>query len=109
MVNHRISANLKECTLRLWVAGWDEEDICSTLLVSCASLFHWRAIFDAFGTVNKPPSPLKGWTRIITRAMLTPIHQVHESAADIYLDELVWWLAIHHDIMISCSDLQESL
>lgn len=76
--------------------------------MSHASLFHWRAIFNTFGTVNKPPLPLKGWTRIITRTVLT-VHQVYGAAADIYLDELVWWLAIHHDIVISCSTLQETL
>ena len=87
MVNRRISPDLKECALRLWEAGWDEEDICSALLVSRASLFRWRAIFDTFGMVNKPPSPLKGRTRIITRAVLTAVHQLYETTSDLYLDE----------------------
>jgi len=104
MVNHKISANLKECALQLWDTGWDEEDICSALLVPCASLFFWRAIFNTFGTVNKPPSLLKGQTSI-----LTAIHQLYETTADLYLDELVWWLALHHYIMISCPALQQNL
>ena len=109
MVNRRISANLKDCVLHLWAAGWDEEDVLSALSVSHASLYRWRTIFDTFGMVNKLPLPLKGWTRIITRAILTAVYQLYETNSDIYLDELVWWLAIHHDIVISHSALQQNL
>jgi hypothetical protein len=109
MVNHRISPDLKKCALWLWDAGWDGKDICSALLVSHASLFHWRAIFNTFGMVNKPPSLLKGQTIIITRAILTAVHQLYETTSDLYLDELIWWLALYHDIVISHSGLQQNL
>jgi hypothetical protein len=59
--------------------------------------------------VNKPPSPLKGRTRIITRAVLTAVHQLYETTSDLYLDELIWWLALYHDIVISHSGLQQNL
>jgi hypothetical protein len=62
MVNQRISSDMKECALHLWESGWDEEDICDALLISCRSLYCWCAIFDTFGAVNKPQSPLVGWT-----------------------------------------------
>ncbi|OAX30577.1 hypothetical protein K503DRAFT_705075, partial [Rhizopogon vinicolor AM-OR11-026] len=38
------------------------------LSVSKSSCYRWRWIFGEFGTVKKPPSPLVGHTRIITRA-----------------------------------------
>ncbi|OJA19936.1 hypothetical protein AZE42_08043 [Rhizopogon vesiculosus] len=36
------------------------EDICEVLSVSKSSCYRWRRIFDEFGTVKKPPSPLVG-------------------------------------------------
>ena len=41
--------------------------------------------------------------------MLTAIKEVYHNEADAYLDELVWWLAIHHDIVISRSALHKNL
>jgi transposase len=109
MVNRRISTDMKECALRLWTAGWDEDDITTALSVSHSSLFRWKAIFAVFGSVKKPPSPLAGRTRIITRAVLTAVHQIYTESSDTYVDELVWWLAIHNDIVISCSTLHRNL
>ncbi|EPQ61301.1 hypothetical protein GLOTRDRAFT_31261 [Gloeophyllum trabeum ATCC 11539] len=109
MVNRHISSDLKECALRLWDAGWDREDICDALLISQASLYHWRAIFQTFGVVAKPPSPLCGCTRIITRAVLADSEAIFIHNPDTHLDELKWWLVIHHDIVISTSALSQNL
>jgi hypothetical protein len=65
MVYRKISPNLKECALRLWELGWDEEAVIETLTVSQSSIYCWRATFLEFGCVKKPPSPLVGRTRII--------------------------------------------
>jgi transposase len=100
---------MKDCALRLWESGWDEHDICAALLVSRRSLYRWRAIFDTFGAVKRPSSPLIGRTRIITRAVLTAVHHIYATNPDTYIDELVWWLAIHHDIVISPSTLHRNL
>jgi transposase len=109
MGNRKISRDLKECALRLWELGWEELDIIQGLAVSRSSLYRWRAIFEEYNNVNRPPSPLKGRTRLITRAVLTAVYDIYRSDADIYLDELVFWLAIHHDIAISKSSLQRNL
>lgn len=37
------------------------------------------------------------------------IKQLYDNEADVYLDKLIWWLAIQHDIDISCSALQSNL
>ena len=100
---------MKECALCLWESGWDEEDICDALLISRRSLYRWCAIFNTFGAVKKPQSPLVGRTRIITRAVLTAVHQVYATNSDTYINELVWWLAIHHDIVISAMTLHRNL
>jgi len=95
----------------LWYSqvGWDELDICEALAVSRSSLHRWRNIFDEFGSVVKPPSPLRGRTRLISRAVLTSIHLIYKDDPDTYLDEIQWWLAIHHDIAISIPALHRNL
>ena len=66
-------------------------------------------IFEEFGTAMRPPSPLRGQPRIITFAILTAVKQLYEQHTDTYLNELQWFLAIHHDIVISISALQVNL
>ena len=109
MVNCKISVDLKECSLRLWELGWDKEFIAETLCISTTSLYRWRKIFEEYNSVKHPPSPLIGQPRIIVRAVLTAIQDVYKNEADAYLDELMWWLAVHHDITISRSSLQWNL
>ena len=109
MVGRHISPDIKECALQLWEAGWDRSEVCWAFNVSQASLYHWMHIFEEFGTATRPPSPLRGRPRIITFAVLTAVKQLYEQHSDTYLDELQWFLAIHHDITISISALQVNL
>jgi transposase len=109
MVNRRISTDLKECALRLWENGWEELEIIQGLCVSRSSIYRWRRLFNELGSVNRPPSPLRGRARIICRAVLTAVHDIYKNEPDLYLDELVFWLAIHHDITISKSGLHKNL
>jgi transposase len=109
MVNHRISSDIKEVGLSLWEKGWEILDICEALYISRSSLYRWRDIFDEHGAVTRPPSPLRGRTRIISRAVLDAIHIIYKSSPEIYLDELQYWLAIHHDITISVAALHRNL
>jgi transposase len=106
MGNRKISSDLKECALRLWNTGWDIEDIHNALGVSRASIYRWEAIFAEFGTVNRPPSPIRGQElRILTRALMTVCEDLFAEESDIYLDELTTRLALTHDISISISTL----
>jgi hypothetical protein len=109
MGNRKISVDLKMCALSLWDRGWQVEDIVDALLISRASLYRSNAIFEEHGSVNRRNFALRGQARILTRAVLTAVHTIYESDPDLYLDELVLWLALHHDIVISVSALQENL
>ncbi|KAJ7195586.1 hypothetical protein C8J57DRAFT_1547220 [Mycena rebaudengoi] len=109
MGNRRISPDLKERALDLWSCGWDIEEICFAFHVSPRSLYRWRDIFDEFGTVTKPPSPLRGRDRILGFAALTAAKDVYSKDPATMLDELMWHLAIHHDVVISRSALQATL
>ena len=42
-------------------------------------------------------------------AAITAIKEIYARNSNAYLDELQWHIAIHHDIMISISTLQETL
>ncbi|KAK7029242.1 hypothetical protein R3P38DRAFT_2516873, partial [Favolaschia claudopus] len=82
------------------------EDICYACHVSPRSLYRWRSIFEEFGKVTKPPSPLRGREQIVGLAALNAAKEVyfHDSSNHspcVMLDELAWYLAIHHDIVIS--------
>jgi transposase len=59
--------------------------------------------------VNKPLSPLKGPTRITTRALLTAIEDLFTEDSDFFLDEVCTWLTFEHQITISTSALSRSL
>jgi transposase len=109
MVNRRISGDIKECALRLWELGWDRSAVISTLLVSNSSIYRWRDLLDKFGSVTPQPSPIIGRPRIIGLAALTAIKEIYTRNPATYLTELQWWLAIHHDLVISVSSLQENL
>jgi len=109
MGNRRISPDLKECALRLWELGWDLDLISESLCVSQASMYRWRNIFAEFLSVTRPRSGIVGCPRILVRAVVTAIKEVYNNEADAYLDELIWWLAIHHDIAISRSALHKNL
>ncbi|KJA25913.1 hypothetical protein HYPSUDRAFT_133934 [Hypholoma sublateritium FD-334 SS-4] len=109
MVNRRISPDLKVTALRLWELGWDVELITESLSISRASIYRWRQIFEETQSVNRPPSAPMGRPRAIIRAVMTAIVEVYNNKADAYLDELVWWLAVHHDLPISRSALQKNL
>ena len=109
MVNRKISSDLKECALRLWELGWDQDMILERLCVSHASVYRWMKIFLEHNSVDKPHSSLIGCRRLIICAVMTAIKQVYHNEADVYLDKLTWWLAIQHDNVISRSALQHNL
>lgn len=69
----------------------------------------WKKLFEELGSTVRPPSPLVGRPRIITRAVLTACYDIYQKDPDIYLDELRFWLAFHHDIVISIFALQKNL
>lgn len=109
MGNRRISSDLKELALDLWSTGWDTTDICYIFRVSRSSLYRWQKLFEEFGAVTRPPSPIRGRPRIICMTVLNFLFELYRRNPDTLLDECQWYLAIHHDIAISISALQETL
>ncbi|KIK97579.1 hypothetical protein PAXRUDRAFT_136022 [Paxillus rubicundulus Ve08.2h10] len=109
MGNCCISNNIKECTLHLWEIGWTNEDISFASNVSCLSLYFWEALFNELCTVTQPPSLLQGLTSILTQTLLTACEELYAQESDLYLDKVITWLALVHDIEISPSTLSCNL
>jgi transposase len=111
MINRRISEDLKECALRLLNHGWDVEDVCEAFGVSTSSCYRWRQVLEERGTIKRPPSPLTGHTRTITRALLSAIQDLFAIDADLFLDEdeVCTWRAFEHNNNISLSTLSRTL
>lgn len=92
-----------------FISGWSCSDICSALLISHTSLYRWAKIFDELGTVTPPVPPLHEQPQTIGLAALTAVKELYQQHPDTYLDELQWFLAVHHDIIISIAALQDNL
>ncbi|KAK0444658.1 uncharacterized protein EV420DRAFT_1252373, partial [Desarmillaria tabescens] len=104
-----IPTQIKDIALELWTLGWELSDICHIFHVSPSSLYRWRNLFETFGTPANRPAPFRGRPRIVSLAALDAIHVLLKSHPDTYLGELQWYLAIHHDLPISISALQQNL
>lgn len=109
MTYRHISPDLKDCAPCLWNSSWDLEDVCFALGISQRSLFRWQQIFKEHGSVMRPPSPLIGRQRVITRAVLTAIYEIYSEDSDLYLDELCTLLAVQHDIIVIKATLSRNL
>ena len=109
MGNQKISTDLKESALQLWELGYELDFISEHLCITQASKYCWCNIFADFGSVNWPPSALLRRPKIIIHTVLTAIREFYHNEADAYLDELIWWLGIHHNVTISCSTLHKNL
>ena len=67
-------------------------------------------IFEEHGSIVHPPSPLKGQgTRILTHALIQACQDLFSQESDLYLNEVIAWLALEHDIVISISTLARNL
>ncbi|KIY60534.1 hypothetical protein CYLTODRAFT_318759, partial [Cylindrobasidium torrendii FP15055 ss-10] len=104
-----IPPELKDIALELWEKGWGIGDIVSILHVSRSSIYRWYQLLTLHGTTRPQPAPLRGRPRIITLLLLDALYDLYRNHPQTYLDEAQWHLAIHHDINISISALQETL
>ena len=45
----------------------------------------------------------------IIQVVITAVKEIYKQSPDTYLDEWVWWVAIHHDVVISGSAREENI
>jgi transposase len=109
MVNRKISADIKQCAVTLWNCGWQLGVIGNILGISQRSIYRWQENLGQHGSVLPPPSPLRGRPRLIARATLDVVQTLLEKDPDLFVDELLLCLALHHDIAVSPSTLHRNL
>nr|GAT46642.1 Tc1-mariner class transposase [Mycena chlorophos] len=109
MGNKHISTDCKQCALDLWKQGWAMDDICSAFQVLASSMYRWRELEEEFGTPAIRPSLLKGRERLVALGVLTAIRAIFAHNPAVMLQELQFYLAIHHGLPISISALQATL
>lgn len=104
-----ISEDLKRRSLFLIDEGVDKEDIAWILGISVRSIQRWERNLDVHGSVCPPKNPLQGRPPILTSRQTEELLLTVESAPELYLDELMEWLAIYHDVALSKSALHDIL
>ena len=67
------------------------------------------ASFQELGDVERPPSPLCSPAHILTCALLPACQDLFAQESDLFLDEVVSWLAVVHSIQISTMSLSREL
>ncbi|KAK7015994.1 hypothetical protein R3P38DRAFT_3203726 [Favolaschia claudopus] len=105
MVFRHISDDLKERALWLLDNDYLTEDVCEILGVSRASLFRWRENKEDYGTVRAPSTTVRGRPRNLNADQTHDLFTLLAEAPELYLDEIMDWVAVTHDTGISRSAL----
>ncbi|KIJ09634.1 hypothetical protein PAXINDRAFT_87210 [Paxillus involutus ATCC 200175] len=101
-----LSTDMKNRAMELLNDGWTEIEVAEVFGVSVRSLRRWEENTAAKGEVN-PRSVLRGHLRILDAAVMEDLW-VLESPA-LYLDEIIDYLAVVHEIHISIIALHNNL
>ena len=109
MVFRHISDDLKERALWLVDNGYISTNVAHLLGVGDRSIRRWRSLQRNCGTVTPLPSRLRGRPLLLTSAARDDIFNLMEEAPDMYIDEILDWLAIAHGIGMSWTALDKHL
>ncbi|KAJ7757279.1 hypothetical protein DFH07DRAFT_718439, partial [Mycena maculata] len=100
-----VSRHLKVRALWLLEAGYITDDVCDLLGVSPRSLYRWKANQTDYGSVIPPANPLRGRPRILNADQTHDLLTLLNEAPEMYLDEIMDWVALHLDASISRASL----
>lgn len=100
-----ISKDIKDRALFLLAEGWIPEDVMEIFGVSASSLYRWRHNLEQYGSVVPPPNPTHGRPRLLTADQTDAVLSFLDECAARYLDEIMEWLAVHHEVAIGRSTL----
>jgi len=88
--------------------GWTENDTAEVLGVSVRSIERWEVNLEVKGEVN-PRSVLRGRPRILDPAVMEDLLALVGESPTLYLDEIVDYLSVIHNIYISRTALHNNL
>ncbi|KAJ7871628.1 hypothetical protein B0H14DRAFT_2259519, partial [Mycena olivaceomarginata] len=101
MVYRAISEDLKVRALYLLEQGYITEEVCELLGVSRSSLYRWKANQSDYGGVMPPANPFRGRPRILNADQTHDLLTLLAEAPEMYLDEIMDWVALYLDAAIS--------
>jgi transposase len=101
MVYRAISEDLKVHALYLLEQGYITEEVCELLGVSRRSLYRWKANQLDYGGVIPPTNPFRGRPRILNADQTHDLLTLLAEAPEMYLDEIMDWVALYLDAAIS--------
>ena len=107
MVFRRISADFKERALYLLENEYIDDEVCEILGVSRSSLYRWKAIQAASGTVIRPRNPLQGRPRILNAEQTHNLFSMVSDAPEMYLDEIQDWIAVTCELGLAISTIHQ--
>ena len=99
---------MKHRALQLLEEGHDVLEIAEVLGVCYKSIERWEDNYNIRGCVN-PPSFLRGRRRLLSEEVVTQLRVLIQETPDLFLDEIVDWLALYHDVPISITALYDNL
>ena len=84
------------------------DDVAKVFGVSSRSIYRWSNLVEATG-IPDLPSVNRGRVYLLNSAAIDGLQGLIKDNASRFLDEIVDWLAIHHDILISITALHDNL
>ncbi|KIJ12947.1 hypothetical protein PAXINDRAFT_136645 [Paxillus involutus ATCC 200175] len=103
-----LSTDMKNRAMELLNDEWTEIEVAEVFGVSVRSLRRWEDNFAVKGEVS-PRSVLRGHPRILDAAVMEDLWVLIEESPALYLDEIVDYLAVVHEIHISIIALHNNL
>jgi transposase len=103
-----LSTDMKNRAMELLNDEWTEIEVAEVFGVSVRSLRRWEDNFAVKGEIN-PCSVLRGHPRILDAAVMEDLWVLIEESPALYLDEIVDYLAVVHEIHISIITLHNNL
>lgn len=108
MPNRKISSDIQERALYLLSSGWSTPQVVAALGVSKRTLARWHASFQQYGHIPRL-TYLSGRRRKLTAKHLQDLQELLRANPSIYLEEVVEWFALHHDLPISITSIHDAL
>jgi transposase len=109
MVFRHISPDLKERAIHLAANGYILPEICEVLGISHSSIKRWKRNEARYGSVIPSAIHARGRPSVATMAMVSDLHQLMLEAPDLYISEILDWLAVAHGVGMSRATLARYL
>ena len=103
------SVEIKERCLWLLQNGYSPAKIAHLLNVHTRSIARWKSCSIHHGSVTPPHNPIQGCPTLLSSEVLQDLVMLCKESPEMYLSEIVEWMAIAHETAVSPSQLHQIL